>query len=304
MQETGINNRRIIIYLCLVFIFTYLYEYFFVIRYLADVPGNTIASITFRVAAAMFMPAVCAAVTRIVTHEGFRDAYIGFGIKDGKLKYYLLAWFSPAVLTLLGAIIYFIVFRDDFSLDMEYIINTYAGQGVEGLTPDVMMKTAVSQAVTAVLIGPVINCVTCFGEEWGWRGYLLPKLKERFSTLPLMVIMGLIWGVWHLPLIIAGHNYGQGYAGYPYAGIAAMTVFCFSMGTIFSYVTIYTGSCIPAVIGHGAVNAISAIGIYFTKSGGKMLFGPSPAGLIAGIPCLIFACLLIVLMNKDETKQK
>ena len=251
----------------------------------------------------MFLPALCVVITRLITKEGFKGSYINFNLKKGRIKYYLIAWFFPAVITVLGTLAYFAVFRDDFSTDMEYIIKTYEGQGVSGITPELMRMTAISQAVTAILIGPVVNCVTCFGEEWGWRGYLLVKLKDRLSTVPLMLVMGVIWGLWHLPLIVAGHNYGTAYAGYPYAGIAAMVLFCFSVGTVLSYVTLKTGSCIPAVIGHGAINGISAIGIFFTRSGGNMLFGPAPAGLVAGIPCLIFACFLIWLMNKDETKQ-
>ena len=83
-----------------------------------------------------------------------------------------------------------------------------------------------------------------------------------------------------------------------------MMLFCFSVGTLLSYATLKTGSCVPAIIGHGAVNGFSSIGILFTKDGGQMLFGPSPAGVIAGIPCLIFAIILIRLMIKDEEKQK
>jgi hypothetical protein len=69
-------------------------------------------------------------------------------------------------------------------------------------------------------------------------------------------------------------------------------------------VTLKTDSCIPAVIGHGAINGFASIGVFFTKTGGKMLFGPSPAGLVSGIPLLVLAFILIWLMNKDEEKQK
>ena len=101
-----------------------------------------------------------------------------------------------------------------------------------------------------------------------------------------------------------GHNYGTDYTGYPYMGILAMIVFCFSIGTFFSYITLKTDSCIPAVIGHGAVNSIGSLGILFTGDGGRMLFGPSPAGLLAGVPLLITAAVLIWLLSNNAEKEK
>ena len=208
----------------------------------------------------------------------------------------------PAVLTLAGCLLYYLIFSGDYSPEMEYIRATYEKQGMPGITPEVMRLQAISQGIASIFIGPVVNCVTCFGEEWGWRGYLLPKLREKLGTIPLMAVMGVIWGLWHAPLIVAGHNYGYDYFLYPFTGIAAMVVFCFSFGTILSYVTLKTGSCIPAVIGHGALNSFSAIGIYFSKTGGHLLFGPVPAGLIAGLPCLVTAVILIYFLKKDERK--
>ncbi len=298
------DGRRLALYLILVFSLTYIYEYIFVVRPIRESSASNIANMSLWVAIAMFFPALCAALTRILTHEGFGDSYISFNLKEGKYRYYLLAWFLPGILTLLGILIYFICFRDDFSYDMKFMIDTYAGQGITGITPEAARKSAISQAVTAFLIGPVLNCITCFGEEWGWRGYLLHKLNGRLKPLPLMVLTGIIWGLWHLPLTLMGHNYGTDYAGYPVPGILAMIVFCFSVGTFFSYVTLKTGSCIPAVIGHGAVNSIGSLGILFTKDGGRLLFGPSPAGLVAGIPLLITAAVLIWFLSNNEEKEK
>ncbi|MBQ7480513.1 MAG: CPBP family intramembrane metalloprotease [Lachnospiraceae bacterium] len=303
-EEKASVSKGAVIYIILVFVITYIYEYIFVIRYLNENGDRTIASIPVRLSIAMFIPALCVVITRLLNKEGFKNSFLSFNLKEGRYKYYLLTWFVPSLLTLAGTVIYFLCFRNDYSPGMEYIIATYEKQGVKGLTPESMRVAAISQGITAILIAPVINCITCFGEEWGWRGYLLPKLSEKFKTLPLMLVTGGIWGLWHLPLILAGHNYGKEYTGYPIAGILAMMLFCFSVGTLLSYATLKTGSCVPAIIGHGAVNGFSSIGILFTKDGGQMLFGPSPAGVIAGIPCLIFAIILIRLMIKDEEKQK
>lgn len=312
MYNNGNNNTEVkdsgkglIIYLALVFVSTYLYEYFGIIRLINDESGQyNIANIPLRLSIAMFIPAVSALAARLISGEGFREHRLFVDLSKRKYVYYLLAWFAPSVLTVIGCIIYFLVFSGDFSVDMEYIIDVYSGRGVTGLTPHVMRMQALSQGITAVVLGPVINCITCFGEEWGWRGYLVWKLKDKMKTVPLMLVTGTIWGLWHLPLTVAGHNYNYDYPGYPYTGVLAMIVFCISVGTLLSFVTLRTGSCIPAIIGHGAINSFSAIGVYFTNNGGHSLFGPSSAGLIAGLPFLIMAVILMWLMVKDDQKEK
>jgi uncharacterized protein len=56
------------------------------------------------------------------------------------------------------------------------------------------------------LAGVPIGAALAFGEEFGWRGYLLPKLLP-LGEVKAAVIVGLIWGPWHLPVLIAGLNY-------------------------------------------------------------------------------------------------
>ncbi len=298
------DGLRIAVYLILVFAITFIYEYYFVVIPIRTDSGKNIANISFWIAMAMFIPAICVVLTRLLTREGFRGSYISFNFKNGRYKYYILAWIAPWILTIIGTLLYFACFWGDYSADMKFMIDTLEKQGLSGITPDVARKSVISQGITALLIGPILNCLTCFGEEWGWRGYLLQKLKGRLSPVPLMVVTGIIWGLWHTPLIVMGHNYGMEYSGYPYLGIAAMIVFCFALGTLLSFVTLRTDSCIPAVIGHGAINSIAAIGIQFTMDGGRMLLGPAPSGLVSGIPLLILAIILVWLMSNNEEKQK
>ena len=156
------------------------------------------------------------------------------------------------------------------------------------------------QTVQALLLAPALNFVTCFGEEWGWRGYLLPKMSAHFSTLPTLLITGVIWGLWHAPLTIIGHNYGVGYWGFPFTGIAMMCLFCILMGIFLSYVTLKTKSCIPAILGHGAINGIGAIGMYFTKDGGNPFVGPAPTGMIGMIPFILVAVFMVLNLKKTD----
>lgn len=290
--------KRILIYVGITFLITYLVE-IFVLRHLIgsdDVAQNAIAqAVTMGV---MLIPALSVVITRLVTHEGFADAWVTPHLK-GNIKYYLIAWFGPAVMTVIGAVIYFLIFPGEYDSQMNNAIKIYADQGMQFTTQQLRIST-ISQLVTAVVIAPVLNFITCFGEEWGWRGYLVPKLSERMSFAPMALISGLIWGLWHAPLIVMGHNYGTDYSGAPYLGILSMCLFCIVIGTIFSYLCLKTKSCIPGVIGHGALNGFAQAGIIFSKDGGNPFIGPSPTGIVGGIGFIMAACFIMFLVSKNN----
>ncbi len=103
---------------------------------------------------------------------------------------------------------------------------------------------------------------------------------EKIKFVPAVLIGGLIWGLWHAPLIALGHNYGTEYAGAPWSGIAMMSLFCIVLGCIFTYLSNKTGSVWPAVIGHGAINGFAAAPLYFIADNTHTLLGPSSTGLI------------------------
>ena len=146
-----------------------------------------------------------------------------------------------------------------------------------------------------------MNFITCFGEEWGWRGYLLPKMAEKLPMIPMLLINGVIWGLWHAPITAIGHNYGVGYPLFPFTGIAAMCFFCIVMGIFLSYVTMKTKSCVPAILGHGAINSIAGIGMFFTVDGGNPFLGPAPTGFIGAIPFIIVAVIMLIFyFGKEE----
>lgn len=254
------------------------------------------------VAAAMFFPAIGVFLTRLITGEGFQNAYLRPNLKKN-IRYYLLAWFGPGILTFAGAALYFLLFKGTFDPDCGYMRLTMEASGVPYEAQAVPMNLLMLiQTLQALFLAPALNFFTCFGEEWGWRGYLLPKMSKLLPTVPMLLITGIIWGLWHAPLTIIGHNYGLGYWGFPFTGIAMMCLFCIVLGIFLSYVTLKTGSCIPAILGHGAINGIGAIGIYFTADGGNPFIGPAPTGIIGIIPFAATAIAMsIYLTNKKGT---
>ena len=262
--------------------------------------GVPALALQLSVAACMFFPSIGVVLTRLVTKEGFKNCWLRLNISK-HIKPILLAWFGPAILTFVGMALYFLLFPENLDLSFGYFYATLesAGAPMETLPISIELLMLV-QCVQAFFMAPVLNFVTCFGEEWGWRGYLLPKVSQHFSTIPTMLIAGIIWGLWHAPLTIIGHNYGLDYPGFPYAGIAMMCLFCITLGIFLSYVTLKTRSCIPAIIGHGAINGIAAIGIYFTKDGGNAFIGPAPTGIIGMIPFIVVAIFMVIKLQKEQ----
>ena len=304
MEETKktLETKRILIYLGITFLLTYGYCFGVVYPFVKDPVLSVTASgyTQFVVAAGMFFPAIGVLLTRLITKEGFKNAWLHPHFK-GNIKTYLLAYFGPGILTILGAVIYFLIFPKNFDANCGYFqqILNVSGAGDVNAMPASMIL--VIQAIQALLLGPILNFITCFGEEWGWRGYLLPKMAEKLPIIPMLLVNGVIWGLWHAPLTAIGHNYGVGYPGFPFTGIAAMCCFCIVMGIFLSYISMKTKSCIPAILAHGAINSIGSIGMFYTVDGGNPFVGPAPTGIIGAIPFIIVAVLLCVFFFAKKT---
>ncbi len=305
-EEQKQNQKGIFIYLLITFAITYGVEIFVIMPLAASADVEQAMVAQALVASVMFIPSIGALLARVITREKFtaRNLMVTLNLK-GNLKYYGLAWFGTVLLIILGAAVYFLIFPKQFDPDMGYLRAVLTEQaessGVE-LTDGLLWQTMIMQTIMGIFMSPFLNAINCFGEEWGWRGYLLPKMLKQLKVVPTLLLTGVIWGLWHLPLIIMGHNYGVGYPGYPYVGILEMCVFCIAFGIILSYVTIKTKSCIPAIMGHGVMNGFAAVGMCFTSLTNpfNILLGPSPTGIIGGTGIIILAAVLLYRLYKEE----
>jgi membrane protease YdiL (CAAX protease family) len=168
-----------------------------------------------------------------------------------------------------------------------------AGQPAPEIDPALIV---IGQTLTALLISPIINAIPILGEEFGWRAYLQPKLMP-LGGRKTMLLMGIIWGLWHAPIIAMGHNYGTDYPGAPWLGILATVWIMFILGTFLGWATLRAGSVWPAVIGHGAFNGIAGVYVFFTQGNPNLVLGPSAAGLIGS--WAITAVAMIIFLKRD-----
>ena len=127
-----------------------------------------------------------------------------------------------------------------------------------------------------------------FGEEFGWRGYLQDRLFPLHGGYKGVLVLGVIWGLWHSLLISVGYNY----PGQPVLGNVMMLLFTLVMGIIFSYAVLTTGSIWIAVILHMIVDSIDPLAAsYFSSTTEPILsFG---TGLFGIVLLAVFAVVLL-----------
>ena len=241
----------------------------------------------------MWAPAAAHVLTRLFTREGWRDLYLKPRWIDS-WPYLCAAWFMPTLLTLAGGAVFFLLFPDryDPTLQSATAILRQMGTTTGRAVPMTAGEFVAVQIASAAFLAPVINAIATFGEEFGWRAYLLPKLMA-FGYRKAMVLMGVIWGVWHWPVIAMGHNYGVNYTGYPWMGMLAMVWFTFQIGILLGWITLRCRTVWPAVFGHAAINGVAAAPILFYYGPSTPLLGPAMTGIIGAIPVTILSMWLL-----------
>ncbi len=282
-MERQFDKRRIFIFLGLAFGIAWITG---LIIYLTGglinspqiVPGISLA-LALLATAYMWAPALGNILTRLVTGEGWKDVGLRPHFKQG-WRYWLAGWFLPAVTTLLGAALFFVLFPRYFDSGLSLVHQQIAASpALSSFSPWIFITL---QLVGGVLISPIANSLATFGEEFGWRAYLLPKLMPlggRKATL----LIGLIWGVWHWPVIFMGYEYGFKYPGYPWVGPLLFIWITFCFAVFLGWLTLRSKSIWPAVIGHAAINGIAGAAALATTGQPNTLLGPLPVGIIGSL---------------------
>ena len=227
----------------------------------------------------------------------------------GNGRYLLAAWFGPAVFTVLAAVLYFAVFPSRLDTSGSWLATAYGGQWTpEALKTELGVTTTsylIQYGLLAVTLAPLANMIPAVGEEAGWRGYMMPRLKERLGLLNGRLLGGVIWGVWHWPLmLLVGYEYGTNYLGAPLLGLVVWCVVCFALNTLLDILYEKTECIWVPAVAHGAFNAIAALPQVLTNPADTYynVLGPMPIGLIGMLPMLAVAVWLTLQQMKREEK--
>lgn len=149
--------------------------------------------------------------------------------------------------------------------------------------------------IAAFIFGLSINMFAALGEEIFWRGYLLEKLK-RHGIIKMSFLIGLIWGVWHIPLILIGYNYPYT----PLWGIILMPLLTIAISPLLFYFKIKGKAIMFPAAFHGTMNAAAGISQLVYINSSPLILGST--GLIGIIVFMLssFFCLYTSSFKKRE----
>lgn len=249
----------------------------------------------------MFIPMICVIIVeKVIYKEPLKaNLLISFSIN----RWFFVAWLIMPVISLMAFSVSLLFPGVSFSPEMSGMVKRFE----EMLTPEQMeqMKNSMEalpvhpvwiSLVQGLIAGVTVNAIAGFGEELGWRGFLLKAFKEM-NFLKASVVIGFIWGIWHAPLILMGHNYPQ----HPEYGVLMMIVWCILLTPLFLYITVKSKSVIAAAIMHGTLNATAGIAIIIIDGGNDLTVGMTG---LAGFIALSVVLVLLYLYDSFISREK
>ncbi|UDI77199.1 CPBP family intramembrane metalloprotease [Staphylococcus taiwanensis] len=280
-------RRSLLTYILLVFVLTYSIEGFV---YLLG--GLQAFSIIANLA--MLLPAISAIIVWAIYYRD-NKFWKFFGLRLGKIKY----WFIyPMMMLVILIIIYFIsyiIYPNQFlnSSELQHRMkDTFIL--IPGVPAFISLLIPLALNLT---VGIVFSIIAYLGEELGWRAFMYPQLIKIGLTKGL-IIGGTIWGLWHLPLILMGHNYPN----HPILGNIMMILMCIPLGIILYYSYIKSGNIFVPAIMHGILNQFSSTITTFSIK--ESQFNPLIYGSTGIIGIIILSIIAIFCIKKMRIHER
>jgi len=271
-------------YLGIVFILSYAWQY---LIYRTGGTGSRLFPML------MWFPGLIALVFLLLKKGKIRE--IGWGLKGW--RYLFPAIIIPMSLSLFLMMVIkvrnwgdfsnsFFVFKDGI-LESTRIGLIFGSK--EQAIPFFIMNIVLSHLVF-LLVGSLI----ALGEELGWRGYLQDSFLTKFGLVKGFIILGIIWGFWHLPVILMGYNFPNNPV---LGGFLLMPVATVFMGIFFGWIYLRSVSIWMPALAHASTNLFS--GFLFNLTMDKNDLFRSIIWIAAwGIVAMF--CLYSVLKNKPS----
>ena len=253
-------------------------------------PWSAVVSLVY-----MFTPA---AAVLIVQKLVYREGVIReLGVFSAPNWWYLAAWLAPLTLSL-GALGVGLLLP---GVDLDPSMEGFVRQQGERLSAEEMAEARRQTEMLpihpfwVILVGGMgaglsINAVAGFGEELGWRG-LMRKELMHLGFWRMSALVGVVWGFWHAPLILQGHNYPQ----HPRIGVLMMVVFGVLISPLFSYVRARSRSVVAPAVLHGTLNGVAGLAVIVLAGGNDLSIGVSG---LSGFAVLLLVNLSIYLHQR------
>jgi CAAX protease family protein len=228
--------------------------------------------------ALMWTPAAASVVARLVLREGFADVSFRIGGRRG-WKAVGLALIFPIIVGLISYGIAWVTGLVHFSPQPIPLAAQFVG---DNSSPVVVFLINLAVAATVVTI---LSVRTAAGEEIGWRGYMLTRLIDAGVPKPVLA-SGIIWGVWHVPLILGGV-----YLAGPPPALSALlwVVTATAFSFVFARLRLETGSVWPAIALHASWNSIIQVAFDPASTGAGAAVWVGESGIFVTITMIVAA---------------
>ena len=220
---------------------------------------------------------------RVRTIPSFGRDLGTLGWKWGKARYQLASYLIPLLYATV-AYVFIWIFRFGGFYDHEFVSRWTQRFGL-GPLPD--WASISLYFVLAATTGMVRSCASALGEEIGWRGFLVPQLSKITSFTSTALISGIIWSLWHYPILIfADYNAGTP----PWYGLTCFTVMVISISFVFAWMRLKSGSLWTGVLLHASHNLfVQSFFTPITTNTGRTAYFIDEFGCVLPIISLILA---------------
>lgn len=250
----------------------------------ASLIGTAFASIY------MLIPLISVSITQWICKEKpLRNCGVRWKIN----RWWFIAWLSMPLLCIAALLVSGLMPGVGFTLESDIMQQTIDQFAQSGLTAGPWGVIAIT-ILSDLFAGITINALFAFGEEIAWRGFLAREL-DGLGFWKKSLLIGAVWGVWHAPIILMGHNY----PAHPVAGVFMMIAFCTLLSPIFMYLRERSGSVIVAAIAHGTMNAVAGLAIILLVGYNDLLCGLT--GVAGFIVLAVIDIVIAVSMSKKKT---
>ncbi len=231
----------------------------------------------------MFTPMVAGAITVWRSDVNFSEV----GLRLGRYKWLLIAAVLPLVIVYATLGLSLLLPSIGFDPAVDLIPGLELPGGIPGLLATLGL---------VLVLGVTVNSLLAFGEEFGWRGYLLWELAPLGYWRASFVI-GAVWGVWHAPVIVEGYNY----ASFPMIGIVVMTLATITFSLVYTFLVVRARSVLAAVFFHGVFNASGGLVLAYTVADSAVLseLVASPVGAASMVVFLLVAAGIYLVGTPD-----
>jgi len=232
----------------------------------------------FYVLGIMWCPALAAIVTLKLNRRSLSD--LGWRWPTG--KYALMSWYIPLVYAGIAYGIVWIGGLGGFpNPEFAASLTSRMGQGNSVLVATILY------VLLAGSFGLVRSLASALGEEIGWRGFLVPELSKTVGFTSTALISGLIWSLWHYPILIFA-DYNAGTATW-YA-LLCFTVLVIAISFVFAWIRLKSGSLWTGALLHASHNLyVQAIFTPLTKNTGKTAWFIDEFGAVLPLVAVMFA---------------